>query len=63
MIEYAKSPFYITRSIANLDIVGDNTAINRINKYLCSYEHWSEAEIRDRQEMLYNLSLEIWNLE
>ena len=63
VVEYAKSPFYITSSIANLDIVGDNTAINRINKYLRSYEHWDEGSIRDRQEMLYNLSLEIWNLE
>jgi uncharacterized protein with ParB-like and HNH nuclease domain len=63
VIEYAKSPFYITRSIANLDIVGDNTAINRINKYLRSYECWDERTIRDRQELLYTLSLEIWNLK
>ena len=63
VIEYAKSNLYVTRSIAKLDVVGTDTAINRINKFLRAYDHWDESTIHDRQEMLYNLSLVIWNLE
>ena len=59
---YAASNFYLTSSLHHLDEVGVNTAITRINKMLISFDHWDAETIADRQEMLYNLSLEIWNI-
>lgn len=60
--EYEKSPYYITKSLAKLDSVGTNSAINRINTMLKSYDHWDAETIADRQQLLYMLSLRIWSL-
>ena len=62
VIDYAKCPYYITSSLAKLDIVGENSAINRVNRFLKPYERWDEVSIRDRQELLYQLALNIWTL-
>lgn len=60
---YAASNFYLTSSLNHLDNVGKNTAITRVNKYLRSFTVWNEEAITIRQEMLYNLSLEIWKIQ
>jgi len=59
---YAASNFYLTSSLHHLDEVGMNTAITRINKHLLSFNSWNEDSINQRQEMLYNLSQEIWKV-
>lgn len=59
---YATSKIYLTSSLHHLDMVGINTAVTRINKQLISFDHWDEETIRMRQEMLYNLSLDIWRI-
>jgi uncharacterized protein with ParB-like and HNH nuclease domain len=63
VIEYAKSPYYISKSIAGLDTIGQNSAVNRLNTKLKSYKMWNKDSILDRQEMLYNLSKVIWTIE
>lgn len=63
VLEYEKSPYYITKSLAKLDSVGLNSAINRINALLKSYDHWDAETVADRQQLLYELSLRIWTLE
>lgn len=63
VVEYAKSPYYISKSIAALDIIGVNSSINRLNLKLRSYSHWDKETILDRQEMLYRLSKDIWKIE
>ena len=60
---YAASIFYLTSSLHHLDEIGVNTAITRINKYLQPFDHWDAETIAQRQELLYNLSLEIWKVE
>lgn len=61
--EYGKSPYYLTSSLLNLDTIGNNTAINRLNQSLHSFNEWTQKSIEDRQEMLYKLALEIWKVE
>jgi len=63
VLEYEKSPYYITKSLAKLDSVGNNSAINRINTMLKSYDHWDAETVADRQRLLYELSLKIWTLD
>ena len=63
VVEYEKSPYYITKSLAKLDSVGNNSAINRINTMLKSYDHWDAETVADRQNLLYLLSLRIWTLD
>jgi len=63
VVEYAKSPYYISKSIAALDVIGVNSSINRLNMKLKSYNHWDKETILDRQEMLYRLSKDIWKIE
>lgn len=59
---YITSNFYLTSSLHHLDEVGINTAVTRVNKYLQSFDHWDAETISQRQEMLYNLSKEIWKV-
>ncbi|MGZ4053653.1 MAG: DUF262 domain-containing protein [Bacteroidia bacterium] len=61
--EYQKSRYYLTKSIIAKHTIGQNTAINRINKKLQSFPVWNKESIVARQEMLYNLSKEIWKVE
>lgn len=62
VIEYAKSPYYISKSIAGLDTIGQNSSVNRLNTKLKSYNKWDKDRILDRQELLYNLSKDIWKI-
>ncbi|MCI9286300.1 MAG: DUF262 domain-containing protein [Muribaculaceae bacterium] len=61
--EYHKSKYYLTSSLKEIDVVGNNTAINRIGKFLKSFDHWDRQTIEERQDLLYKLSLEIWKIE
>lgn len=60
--EYTKSQFYLTKSLAILEDVGNNTAINRLNKKLKSYEEWNRESIINRQQLLFELANEIWKV-
>jgi len=62
--EYKKCPYYLTRSIAEIVTVGNNTSINEINSKLgSSYTDWTAATIEKRQEILINLALEVWKIQ
>lgn len=61
--EYLKSLYYITKSIVKTEDVGTDTSVNRFNKKLKSFTEWNGQAINDRQEMLYNLSKEIWSIK
>ena len=57
---YKTSKFYLTKSIAELDVVGINTSFTRINKELLPFEKWDRETIMQRQRMLLNLAKKIW---
>lgn len=59
--EYSKSKFYLTKSIRELENVGSNTAVNKMNDRLKCWKEWNGDSIYERQEMFYNLSEEIWS--
>lgn len=61
--EYAKSSIYMTKSISVLENVGTNTAITRINQRLKSFDDWNDLTISERQEMLFELSKSIWEVD
>lgn len=63
MGEYAKSTIYLTKSISVLENVGTNTAITRINQRLKSFDDWNQLTINERQEMLFELSKSIWEVD
>ena len=63
VVEYSKSPFYISKSIAGLDTIGINSSVTRLNLKLRSYEYWNKETIIDRQNLLYELSKDIWKIE
>lgn len=63
MGEYAKSAIYLTKSISVLENVGTNTAITRINQRLKSFDDWNQLTINERQEMLFELSKSIWEVD
>jgi hypothetical protein len=63
ILEYHKSKYYLTSSLKEVDVIGNNTAINRIGKFLKAFDRWDRSTIEERQKMLYNLSLEIWKIE
>ncbi len=60
---YAASNTYLTSSLNGLDQVGTNTAINRTNALLKEFDHWDQDTIAERQKMLYNIALKIWNMD
>jgi len=63
MGEYAKSTIYLTKSISVIENVGTNTAITRINQRLKSFDDWNQLTIKERQEMLFELSKSIWQVD
>ncbi len=60
---YDQSGFYLTKSINGLIDVGTDTAINRMNRKLKSWSSWSADSIEERQEVLYELSKDIWDIK
>lgn len=61
--EYSKSSIYLTKSISILENVGTNTAITRINQRLKSFTDWNSSTIAERQELLFDLSKSIWEVD
>ena len=61
--EYKKCKYYLTSSIAELTTVGNNSSINRMNAKLESFADWDAAAIEKRQNLLMNLSSDIWKIE
>jgi uncharacterized protein with ParB-like and HNH nuclease domain len=61
--EYSKSSIYLTKSISLLENVGTNTAITRINQRLKSFTDWNSSTITERQELLFDLSKSIWEVD
>lgn len=58
--EYSKSGNYLTRSLAGLTEVGQNTSISRINAKLDEFSKWDAASIEKRHMSLIALAQEIW---
>ncbi|MEM9001201.1 MAG: DUF1524 domain-containing protein [Bacteroidota bacterium] len=61
--EYSKSSIYLTKSISVLENVGTNTAITRINQRLKTFANWNSSTIMERQELLFDLSKSIWEVD
>ena len=62
-VEYQKCKNYLTSSIAQINTVGVNTSINRINQKLKSFTDWSSASIDTRHQMLMDLARDVWTTE
>ena len=58
--EYRKSGNYLTRSLAELSAVGNNSSINRINAKLEAFPVWNAEAIDRRQQILIALIKDIW---
>ena len=62
--EYKKCKNYLTSSLFELNTVGNNSSINRINVMLKTFgDTWSADSIDERQKMLIVLSKLIWKIE
>ena len=61
--EYKKCKYYLTSSIAELTIVGNNSSISRINEKLSAFTEWNAESIEKRQEKLISLAFDIWKIE
>ncbi|MBI4245366.1 MAG: DUF262 domain-containing protein [Planctomycetes bacterium] len=61
--EYKKCKYYLTSSIAELNTVGNNTSINRINQKLQTFTEWTAESIDRRHVMLTTLAKDIWKIE
>jgi uncharacterized protein with ParB-like and HNH nuclease domain len=59
---YKTSKFYLTKSIAVLETVGNNSAVNRTNKYLKTFDSWGRETIKDRQGLLFGIAQDIWKV-
>lgn len=61
--EYLKCKHYLTSSIVQINIVGNNSSINRINKRLKSFNEWTADSIDERQALLLDLVKDIWTIK
>ena len=62
--QYAMSRYYLISSLNELNHVGANTSITRINEKLESFkDEWTAKQIDDRQQMLLDLAADIWKIE
>jgi hypothetical protein len=60
--EYRKSGNYLTRSLAELTEVGQNTSISRINEKLAAFPAWEATSIEKRHGMLIALAQDVWRI-
>lgn len=49
--------------MAQLDTVGVNSSVTRINQSLKSFEKWDKESIIERQQILSELAKRIWKVE
>ncbi len=59
---YKQSKLYLTKSIVESIRVGKNSQIDRAVKNLKPFEQWTSNSIEERQKILTNLALEVWNM-
>lgn len=59
-LEYLKCKHYLTSSIVQINTVGNNSSINRINQRLKSFSDWTADSISERQGLLVNLAKDVW---
>jgi Protein of unknown function (DUF1524) len=57
--EYLKSKYYLTSSIAQLNTVGKDSSINRINQKLKAFSDWTAESIEERQRLLMALARDV----
>jgi len=60
---YKSCKFYLTKSIAEIDDVGKENTITRMNQRLIHFDKWDEDSINRRQQMLWELARSIWAIE
>lgn len=60
---YKQSKLYLTKSIVESIQVGDNTRIDKAVANLKSFQDWNSCSIEERQEMLTNLAIQVWNMD
>lgn len=60
---YVKCKYYLTSSIAEINVVGVNTSITRINQKLRSFDDWTPDSIDERQDLLIALAGDVWKTE
>jgi chromosome condensin MukBEF MukE localization factor len=58
--EYRKSSNYLTRSLVELAVVGQNSSVTRINEKLKAFPAWNATSIDDRHGMLIELAKDVW---
>ncbi|WP_323815676.1 DUF262 domain-containing protein [Cellvibrio sp. NN19] len=58
--EYKKCGNYLTRSLVELTVVGQNTSISRINEKLESFSIWDATSIERRHALLIALAKDVW---
>ncbi|NEN93855.1 MAG: HNH endonuclease, partial [Okeania sp. SIO3H1] len=59
---YKQSKLYLTKSIVESIQVGKNSQIDRAVKNLKPFKQWTSKSIEERQKILTNLALEVWNM-
>ncbi len=60
---YPHSNFLLTQSIVKIPKIGNNTAPNRAVSNLKSFSIWTTESIKERQNILLELSYKIWNIK
>ena len=59
---YGHSQFLLTKSLAQMPRVGENTQINRAIANLRTWEEWNSVTIDERQKMLTRLAVKAWSI-
>lgn len=60
--KYKDSAFYLTKSLPMLSGIDGSNAIARMDKKLKCWSNWSQTSIIERQEMLCDISKDVWAL-
>ncbi len=60
--QYRSCKYYLTSSIAQINTVGKNSSINRINEKLKAFDDWTAASIDQRHELLMALARDVWKI-
>ncbi len=60
--KYEGSAFYLTKSLSKLSGIVGNNAVARMDQKLKCWTDWSQSSIIERQEMLCDLSREVWSV-
>lgn len=60
--KYEKCGALLTQSLVKDIGIGKNTKMNKVAKDLKQFEVWDSQAIENRQEMLYQLALKVWEI-